>query len=358
MRHARLMPPPPPPLRVQEGSKVQLMHVARQRGEWPDYDSPLLALPPDAARGQYTHHLAAAAAEELRAGGSAAAAPVVAHSSRSRSPWHLSFAGIDAEDGAAAQQLGAGSAAAAAEQQRRAAAGAQLAAAQVQAQQLRMLRQQQAAWGQQQSTAASAAADEFDAGVFKEAAGECNAVLPLAASSQCRAAAVHGLMWAALACLGSLPLNQTQLRSGHMPLACRLAQHLPIHLLMPALLCRWRGGTLVCRPAAPGVRAAAAAAGGCPVGRSTPGAPAARPAAAPARCGLSKRRRQLVPAAWLWRCFCQDSCQDSRSLWPFRGMPPAPASPRPCRPSPAPPCPALQMRGGWWRWRRTMRRTS
>lgn len=208
---------------VQDGRKVHLTRVARQRDEWPDYDSPQLALPPAAARDQYSHQLAIAAAEE-QTGGSAAAAPAVASSSRGRgrSPWHLTYAGIDAEDGAA-QQLGAGSAAATVEQQRMAAAGAQLAAAAAQAQQMRMVRQQQAAWGQRQSTAAAAEADEFDAGLFKEAAGECNTVLPrcrLAVASCCAWPVMKAsLAWGCSAALWShAPSSSSWFRPNKLPL--------------------------------------------------------------------------------------------------------------------------------------------
>jgi hypothetical protein len=127
---------------------VRLTHVWHPPC-WPDYDA--LPLDPDAAQQQFPAKLATAAA--ARNGGADVGEP--------SSPWHQAYA----------RRQAAASEAWAEEQQRKqglgdgevAAQAARLAAAQRAAQQ---------ALRGRQSTAAAADVDEFDAGLFREVAGE------------------------------------------------------------------------------------------------------------------------------------------------------------------------------------------
>lgn len=142
---------------------MQLTH-RWQPDSWPDYDH--LPLPPGAERRQHAYHVAHAPGQ-----------PASLHGGMEEpaSPWHSTYdAAFWAAQGyepsaalppprrapAAAAAGGAGGAAQY-EQQRMAAHLAQQ----------RLVLQQQRARGL--STAAAAEADEFDAGLFKEAAGGC-----------------------------------------------------------------------------------------------------------------------------------------------------------------------------------------
>lgn len=142
---------------------MQLTHKW-QPDVWPDYSA--LPLPPGAERGQYAYRVAQAVVQPPSAPGMEAP----------DSPWHASYdaafwaaQGFDPSTAhvparrdaaaAAAAAAAAGNSAALYEQQRMAA----------QLTHQRLLLQQQRARGM--STAAAAEADEFDAGLFKEAAG-------------------------------------------------------------------------------------------------------------------------------------------------------------------------------------------
>lgn len=152
---APLSPPRPP----QDGSKMQLMR-RWQPDVWPDYSR--LPLPPGAEERQFSYQVAVAAAEAQAAEAAGEPPP-----GGDVSPWYETYdpaywaaQGFPPEAPRPAQVAAA---AAAAASQRMAAAAAQMA-------QQRLMQQQLRARGQ--STAAAAEADEFDAGLFKEAAGE------------------------------------------------------------------------------------------------------------------------------------------------------------------------------------------
>ncbi|PRW44386.1 hypothetical protein C2E21_6840 [Chlorella sorokiniana] len=143
---------------IKDGSKVQLMR-RWQPDVWPDYAR--LPLPPGAEEQQFGYQVAVAAAEAAAA--EAAGEPPPAGDV---SPWYETYdPAYWATQGFAPEPLRPAQAAAAAA----AAAGQRMAAAAAQMAQQRLMQQQLRARGQ--STAAAAEADEFDAGLLKEAAG-------------------------------------------------------------------------------------------------------------------------------------------------------------------------------------------
>lgn len=145
---------PPPAARPQDGSKVTIVR-RWQPAVWPDYST--LPLPPGTERRQFRGTKAAAEAHAQ----AAEAAGMPASAADGDSPWHATYdAAFWATRGYGPEHMPAAVHAVALERQRMAAMTAHLA-------QQRALMQQQRARGL--STAAEA--DEFDAGLFKEAAG-------------------------------------------------------------------------------------------------------------------------------------------------------------------------------------------
>ena len=149
---------------LQDGSKVQLMR-RWQPDVWPDYAR--LPLPPAAEERQFAYQVAVAAAEAQAAEAAGEPPP-----GGDVSPWYETYdPAYWATQGFPPEPLRPAQAAAAAA----AAAGQRMAAAAAQMAQQRLMQQQLRARGQ--STAAAAEADEFDAGLLKEAAGERALVL-------------------------------------------------------------------------------------------------------------------------------------------------------------------------------------